>query len=344
MTQYSYPFGTSSIATEDQWSAMFRMPQVDGVFATSETGTDLKVTGSNVSTVAVGLGEAWIQGTYYKHDDVMNLAVPSNSGGGSARNDLVVLRRDPVADSITIQYKTGGSAFPSLTQTTGGTWEIPLAKVTVAAGSSVVAPAGVTDTRYFLGRPVVLAGTADTRPAVRGQLKVVSGTDIYMGDGSNWNFVGSAEAPAAKTYTPVWSTQDGSTINWGTGAKNVGRFKRLSGNLYWVKIELIPTNNPNAMNDSPVGVTLPFPVQGSCRELFQVNFSQLSTNGGKSFVGTAMVFPTEGANRISRIRIPTSDGTNSAGAVVNSRNFLTNSPFNVQSGDILTISGTYEIA
>ncbi|MEU6651270.1 hypothetical protein ABZ904_17955 [Streptomyces sp. NPDC046900] len=342
--QSSYPFGSSSIATEDQWSAMFRMAQVDGVFATSESGTDLKVTASNASTVSVAAGEAWVQGTYYKNDAALNVSVPTNSGGGSARKDLIVLRRDPSADSTVVAYKTGGTSFPSLTQTLNGTWEIPLAQVTVAAGASVVATSGVTDVRWFLGRPVALSGATDTRPPVRGQIKVVNGVDLYMGDGAAWNFVGTAEGPAAKTYTPVWSTQEGATINWGSAAKNVGRYKRLSGNLYWVKIELIPTNNPNDMNDSPIGVTLPFPVQGSTRELFTVNFSQLSTNGGKSFVGTAMVFPTEGTNRISRIRIPTSDGTNSGSAVVNSRNMLTNSPFNVQSGDILTLTGTYEIA
>ncbi|MGI5515287.1 hypothetical protein [Streptomyces sp. CA-106131] len=341
MAESSYPFGSSSIATEDQWSAMFRMAQVDGVFAFSETGTDLKVTASNASTVSVAAGEAWVQGTYYKNDAALNVSVPTNSGGGSVRNDLIVLRRDPSTDSLTVKYKTGGASFPSLTQTVNGTWEIPLAKVSVAAGASVVPPSGVTDTRYFLGRPVVLAGAADMRPAVRGQLKVVNGQDIYMGDGSNWNFVGTAEGQAAKTYTPVWSA-GATTINWGSGSQNIGRYKRLSGNLYWVKIQLIPTGNPPAYDD-PIGVTLPFPVQGSTRELFTVNITQDQANGGSSAVGVAMVFPTEGTNKISRLRVPLSDGV-SLSSKITSRNIWTDDPFNLRTNDVLTITGTYEIA
>lgn len=138
MTQSSFPFGSSSISTEDQWSSYMRMAQVDGVFATSETGTDLKVTASNASTVSLAAGEAWIQGTYYANSAALNVSVPTNSGGGSARNDLIVLRRDPSADATTVQYRTGGTSFPTLTQTLNGTWEIPLARVTVAAGASVV--------------------------------------------------------------------------------------------------------------------------------------------------------------------------------------------------------------
>nr|WTB31179.1 hypothetical protein OG781_18305 [Streptomyces sp. NBC_00830] len=343
MTQSSFPFGSSQIATEDQWSSMFRMAQVDGVFATSENGTNLKVTASNASTVALAAGEAWVQGTYYSNSASLNVSVPTNSGGGSARNDLIVLRRDPSGDATTVQYKTGGTSFPTLTQTLNGTWEIPLAKVTVAAGASVVPPSGVTDARYFLGRPVVLAGAADMRPPTRGQLKVVNGTDIFLGDGSAWNYVGTAEGAAAKTYTPVWNA--GATpISWGAGSSNIGRYKRISGNLYWVKIELIPTGNPPAYTD-PIQVTLPFPIQGAVRELFTVNFTQHSANGGESAVGVGMCFPNESVNKITRIRFPVSDGTNSSFvSKVNSRNMLTNSPFNVQNRDILTITGTYEIA
>lgn len=305
MTQSSFPFGSSSISTEDQWSSYMRMAQVDGVFATSETGTDLKVTASNASTVSLAAGEAWIQGTYYANSAALNVSVPTNSGGGSARNDLIVLRRDPSADATTVQYRTGGTSFPTLTQTLNGTWEIPLARVTVAAGASVVPPAGVTDIRDFLGRPVVLAGSSSLRPPVRGQVKVVNGTDLYLGDGATWNFLGRAEPPAAKTYVPVWSNQSGTAINWGTGTTNIGRYKLLAGNLCWVKIQVQVGGNASAYDDLPIGVTLPFAVQGSTREIFPVNFT--SANGEGSGAGLAMVFPTEGTNRISRIRFPVSD-------------------------------------
>ncbi|MGW3305877.1 hypothetical protein ACWDG9_04730 [Streptomyces sp. NPDC001073] len=342
MAQSSFPFGSSLISTEDQWSSYFRMFQPDGVFATSENGTDLKITASNASTVSVAAGEALIQGTYYGNSAALNVSVPTNSGGGSARNDLIVLRRDPSADATTVQYKTGGTSFPSLTQTLNGTWEIPLARVTVAAGASVVPPSGVVDVRWFLGRPAVFGSTAYRRPPVRGQIHVDNGTDLYLADGTTWNYLGTAEDPAAKTYTPVWDA-GGTTINWGSGSTNIGRYKRISGNLYWVKIQLVPTGNPPAYDD-PIRVTLPFTLQGSTRDLFTVAFSQASTNGGLSFVGTGMTFPTEANNKIARIRVPLSEGTSGTTGAINSRNILTNSPFNIQNGDILTITGTFEAA
>jgi hypothetical protein len=344
VAQSSFPFGSSQITTEDQWSSYFRMAQVDGVFATSENGTDLKVTASNASTVSVAAGEAWIQGTYYSNSAALNVSVPTNSGGGSARNDLIVLRRDPSADATTVQYKTGGTSFPSLTQTLNGTWEIPLARVTVAAGASVVPTSGVTDVRWFVGRPAVFGSSAYRRPPVRGQLHIDNGTDLYLADGTNWNYLGTAEDPAAKTYTPVWDT-GGTVINWGSGAQNIGRYKRLAGNVYFVKIQLTPTGNPAGI-DGPMRVTLPFNVQGATRELFNVSFTQASANGGLSFVGTGITYPTEAPNKITRIRVPMSasaTGTPSYGQV-NSANIENNTPFNIQSGDILTITGVIEAA
>ncbi|MFI5974812.1 hypothetical protein [Streptomyces sp. NPDC051452] len=340
MAQSSFPFGSSQITTEDQWSSYFRMFQVDGVFETSESGSGLKVTASNASTVSVAAGEAVIQGTYYGNSAALNVNVPTNSGGTSTRNDLIVLRRDPSADSTTVQYKTGGTSFPSLTQTLNGTWEIPLARITVAAGASVVPPSGVTDVRWFVGRPAVFGSSAYRRPPVRGQLHIDNGTDLYLGDGTSWNFLGTAEPLAAKTYTPVW-TAGSTTINWGTGSQNIGRYKRLSGNLYWVKIQIIPTGNPPAYDD-PINVTLPFPAQGSTRDLFHVNMT--SANGENAAIGTAAAFPSEGANKISRIRFPLADGGQFGVSHPEVTNWQTNYPINFRDGDCMTITGTYEIA
>ncbi|MFI2757840.1 hypothetical protein ACH5A3_03020 [Streptomyces echinatus] len=235
MTQSSFPFGSSQIATEDQWSSMFRMAQVDGVRATDPTGTNLRVSGSNASTIAVAAGEAWIQGTYYSNSASLNVSVPTNSGGGTARHDLVVLRRDPSADSITVQYKTGGTAFPTLTQTLNGTWEIPLAQVTVAAGASVVAPAGVVDQRWFLGRPVVLSNSGARPPAIKGQL-IAEGKDVLLGNGvsfdllatagqdTDWKNIPLASGYATQAATPKYRVKDGIVFFR-------GNFKKSSGDL-----------------------------------------------------------------------------------------------------------------
>lgn len=235
MTQTSFPFGSSDIATEDQWSSMFRMTQLDGVLATDPTGTNLRVTGSNASTVAVAAGEAWVQGTYYSNSASLNVPVPTNSGGGSARKDLVILRRDPSADTITVQYKTGGASFPTLTQTLNGTWEIPLAQVTVAAGASVVATAGVVDQRWFLGRPVALSNTGARPPATKGQL-IVEDKNVYLGNGVGFDLLGTAGQDSGwKPITLVsgYSTQSapcGYRVKDGMVMLR-GNFQRTTGDL-----------------------------------------------------------------------------------------------------------------
>ncbi|MEV5472956.1 hypothetical protein AB0L66_11440 [Streptomyces sp. NPDC052207] len=338
MAESSFPFGSSSIPNEDAWSSMFRMVQLDGVLALSESGTDLKVTGSNASTVAVAAGEAWVQGTYYKNDASLNVNVPTNSGGASARKDLIVLRRDPSADSTSIKYKTGGTSFPSLTQTTNSTWEIPLAQVTVAAGASVVTTTGVVDQRWFLGRPVAFGSSGARRPPVRGQFLFESG-NVYVGDGTAWKFLATAEDPQPRTYPPSWDDADGNAINWGSGSQNIGKYKLLGGGLCWVKIQLGPTGNPPA--SGPIRVSLPFPVRGDAREHFIWNYT--SGNGEGSALGVGMVFPTENPSKISRLRYLMSNAVNSTTAP-NSFSLTTNTPFNIRSGDYLTITGTYEIA
>lgn len=235
MTQSSFPFGSSSIATEDQWSAMFRMAQVDGVFTTDSSGTNLRVSGSNASTVAVAAGEAWVQGTYYSNSVSLNVSVPTNSGGAAARKDLVVLRRDPSADTITVVYRSGGTNFPTPTQTLNGTWEIPLAQVTVAAGASVVAPAGVVDQRWFLGRPVALSNSTSRPHATKGQL-IVEGKSVYLGNGVSFDLLGTAGQDTGWKALPLvsgYATQSATCayrVKDGIGYLR-GNFKKTSGDL-----------------------------------------------------------------------------------------------------------------
>ncbi|MGW3153998.1 hypothetical protein [Streptomyces sp. NPDC001089] len=338
----SYPFSTSLLQTEAQYALTASRWGNDGVHTDDLTSTALKVTASGTSSVSIAAGSAFVNGATFENDSAYSLAVTSNSGGSSARKDLVVLRYDASADAILPAYKTGGTNPPGLTNSPGtGVVEIPLAEVTVAAGASVVASGAVVDRRWGVGRPVAYGTPGSRRPSRRGQL-LVEGNDIYLGDGVTWNYVATAGAPAWNTYTPVWNAGS-TTINWGSGSTNLGRYK-VSGKTCEVKIQLQPTGNPPAYDD-PIQVTLPSAAQGLMRE---VNFNVVFTsgNGEGSANGTAMTFPTESTAKIARIRFPLSSGASGTpGAeVVNTVNMLTNEPFNIRSGDVLTISGTYELA
>lgn len=337
MTEFSAPFDGAAINTELQWSRQARRWGLDGVHTTDPAATDLKVTGSGVATVAVAPGMAFVNGFYYYLDATKNVPVTANAGG-AARIDYVVLRADQSANKISAEYKTGGVVPPTLTQDEAGVWEIPIAQCTVAAGSSVVTVANVVDKRYLTGRGVIPSVSGARPPSIKNQLLVDDGK-LYVGDGAAWKWLATAGIEDS-TYTPTWYA-GATVINWGSGSSNIGRYQ-VVGRRVDVTIEVKPTGNPPAYTD-PISIALPpgLPATAAHRSLFTWTFD--SGNGEGSAVGAGMVFQTGDTSRISRLRYPVSDGV-SVSSNVTSINVLTNQPFNIRSGDVLTIDGSYWLA
>lgn len=336
MAEFSAPFDTSSVSTELQWSRMARRWNSDGVHSEDPTSTLLKVTGSGAANVTVAPGMATVNGFFYHLDAAKTVAVPANLGG-AARVDLVVLRADQAANSVTAQYKTGGVTAPTLTQVEDGVWEIPLAQCTVAAGSTVVTAANVVDKRYFTSRGI-LPSVATGRPASAKSTLMVEGTDLYVGDGIDWKWLASAGLKDF-TYVPSWYA-DTTLISFGTGADfvNIGRVQ-VVGKRVDLTIQLQPTGNP-ALLTSPLQVTLPpgLPCTSVHRSLFVWNFT--SNNGEGSAVGVAVTFPTESTTRIARFRYSMTNGSTSTDRP-NSFSLTDNNPFDIRTGDVLTVDGSY---
>lgn len=338
MAEFSAPFDGSAITTELQWSRMARRWGLDGVHALDAASADLKVTGSGAATVSVAPGMAFVNGFYYHLDAAKNVNVTANAGG-AARVDYVVLRASMSANSVTVQYKTGGLTAPTLTQDEAGIWEVPIAQCTVAAGASVVTAANVLDRRYITGRAVLPSIAGARPPSIKNQL-LVEDNKLYLGDGAAWNWLASAGVDES-TYAPSWSS-GGTAINWGSGSANIGRYQ-ARGRRVDLTIELIPTGNPPEYTE-PIQVTLPpgLPCTAAHRSLFLWYFT--SNNGEGGAQGHALTFPTtDGQNKIARLRYPTSEG----GSVfdgVGSLNMLTNRPFNIRTNDVLTIDGSYWLA
>jgi hypothetical protein len=337
MAEFSAPFDGSSISTELQWSRMARRWGLDGVHTEDPATSVLKVTGSGTTGVAVAPGMAFVNGFFYHLDATKTLSVPANAGG-AARVDLVVLRASQSANSVTAQYKTGGTTAPPLTQEEDGVWEIPLAQCTVAAGSTVVTASNVLDRRYFTSRGVVPGLSSSRRPSIKNQL-LIEGTDLYVGDGADWRWLASVGLKDF-TYTPVW-TAGSATINWGFSSQNIGRVQVVNKRVD-LTIQLQPAGNPAAYPD-PIEVSLPpgLPATSAHRSLFIWNYT--SGNDEGSAVGVGMVFPTETQSRISRLRYSMTNGTSST-SVPNSFSLFNNQPFNIRSGDVLTIDGSYWLA
>lgn len=334
MAEFSAPFDESPIATQSQWSRMARRWGLDGIHAEDPAQTGLKITGSGTGTVTMEPGEAFVNGFYYLNDTVKNIDIVPN-GGTTTRVDTVVLRASMSAKSVIAAYKTGGTSAPTLSTDENGVYEIPLAQCTVAAGSSVVTAVNVADRRWFTDRGAIAGVPGDGRPATKGQLRV-EGTSLLIGDGATWRWLASPGI-AEGTYTPQWSA-GGTNFHWGTEAINRGRYQ-VTGRRVDLNIDVRVTSNPPGY-PGQIEVSLPpgYPCTTANRSLFLWNYS--SATGDDRAQGVAMCFPPESTTKIGRLRYGATSG-DSINSRVTAYNLLTNQPFDIKTGDILTIDGSY---
>src|SRR5690625_1435865 len=117
-----------------------------------DVDSELEVTPTDPARLAVRVatGQAWINGYWYKNDDWKEIDIePANATND--RIDRIVLRLDTVdARSIEAVVKTGTpAANPSALGLDRGDqiYEISLATVRVASGSTSIAAGNITDTR-----------------------------------------------------------------------------------------------------------------------------------------------------------------------------------------------------
>ncbi|WP_242890814.1 hypothetical protein [Actinomadura litoris] len=183
MTEFSYPYGSTKIATEDEFSRMMRWAAPDGVCG-SWSGPELRPTANGSGTVTVPPGEAFVRGQKYLNDGDKQLTVPPNSTGAT-RLDYVVLRNSPAEDRITAEYKPGGTSLPPLVQSWNGVWEIPIGAGKVKPGAAGVQPEDMVDARLFTGWPVAPSLPA-SRPAPYRDRMICENGVILIGTGTDW--------------------------------------------------------------------------------------------------------------------------------------------------------------
>ncbi len=204
MAESSWPTIAGGRAVNDvQWELMSAGFSTDGIIGSpadtpviyaDSTGMQVKVRANRYGLVK---GHGWTSGTseYTK-------AVTANASG-QTRIDLVVLRLNRTDQTTTVQVKAGtaGSGVPPTpTQDASsggtGTYEVPLARVTVASGVSTITAANVTPVTPFIGRDQILyvadTTTMNALPSpYDGQIVYVAsmatlGFPLYRYTGSVW--------------------------------------------------------------------------------------------------------------------------------------------------------------
>jgi hypothetical protein len=105
-----------------------------------------RLLGTGAATpVQIDTGQALCQGTFYENSAAVTVAIPPSI---VSRIDRIVLRKDPVAQTIRITRVAGVEAAgipPALTQVSGGVWDTPLCQVSLA-----IAVITLIDEREFL--------------------------------------------------------------------------------------------------------------------------------------------------------------------------------------------------
>ncbi len=193
MAEQFYPTTTSPVSTGLQWSRMARLWMVDGV-DDLPTGSGLRpsVGSGTGNVVSVSAGRGWCRGVFYATDTAVTTTLPDNTTS-SPRLDRIVLRVDLANNRAFITSVTGTPAasptLPALTNDdTNGVYDLPLGYARVEASNISFS---VTDSRAFVGRPVVYA-TSQNRPDPRGRPLVAYETDTrrvisHSGiSGSSW--------------------------------------------------------------------------------------------------------------------------------------------------------------
>ena len=158
--------------TDDEWRDVFRaLGMGGGLVGAANVGVvggllnGLRMTTAGNNDLTINTGYAIVDGTVYKNDASKSTTSASPSVGTTGR--MVVLKKDWTAQTIRIAIITsndGTAAIPSVTQSGGTTWEIPLCSFTITTGGVIAA---LTDLREFtnpVAVQVVFDGGGTTIP------------------------------------------------------------------------------------------------------------------------------------------------------------------------------------
>ncbi|WP_405056959.1 hypothetical protein OG474_29995 [Kribbella sp. NBC_01505] len=278
MATSSYPFDNQD-STEDQYTRLFRELQDSGV-ADSSGGTGLRVDASGGMTVSILSGFAVVRGHGFYSTATESLTLPAATS--STVNYLIVLRLDPTANSITIQFVAGapGGTVPLPTQTDTGIFELPLASVEVPPGTVNIDPVKVKSLRYFLGSAPSSWSTAN-RPAVPRISRLGYNTDTSQWEywsGSAWVVLVTAD-----TYARLAAVESPPSIRR-TNAKNNDNGTYAIPNQTSVTLDWTLSDGGAGITYDPATGRFTPSVPGTYRYDIQITF-----NGDDNSVGRRML-------------------------------------------------------
>ncbi len=177
MTELSLPWdgtatGDKGPFTDDEWRDVFRALGMGGGFVGSANVgvvggllNSLRMTSAGNNDITINTGYALNDGTVYYNSASKSTTTSSPAVGTTGR--MAVLQKDWTNQEVRSAISTsadGTATMPSVTQSSGTTWEIPLCSFTITTGGVIGA---LTDLREFtnpLAVQIVLDGGGTTIP------------------------------------------------------------------------------------------------------------------------------------------------------------------------------------
>jgi hypothetical protein len=188
-----YPFdaGPGATVKKAQWAAMARHWRTNGVIVKNTimdgTGASDDFAGKTSTglSVTIGTGVAWVDGHYFENTAPYTVSLAA-ADATNPRKDLIVIRLDRSANSITIDKVTGtpapSPAVPTPTQN-ATVFELPIYEVTVSANATSLTTSDLSDRRQMSVHqsivPMCIAKMATTGTVAAGQTVTLKwdGTD-----------------------------------------------------------------------------------------------------------------------------------------------------------------------
>ena len=139
----------ASVGGDRKYNADFLARWIASIISNGVYNGELAVAAGDHMQVIVPAGRAWINGYHYRNDGPLTLPV-DNADGALNRKDIVVLRWDVNARSITAQVLKGTPASspiaPQITRS-AEQYDLKLAEISIPAGTTAITGALITDTR-----------------------------------------------------------------------------------------------------------------------------------------------------------------------------------------------------
>lgn len=239
MASVTYPSPTHNAraVTEAEYEQLVSAVAADGLVGTPDMAALAYADGTGTRAVKVRANRSAVLRGFRWDSGAVEVTLNATANAGATRLDLLVLRLNRSTwqiDPVIIAGVSGGSA-PSPVQNAGptGSWDLPLAVLTVTNGATTISSGQVAPAAWYINEDGTLLCTPTTRPPhiagrIIRELTTYGALTFYrdlLSNGSAWRRygLGDVETWAAQGFSDGTAVTGITSTSWGvTGTSGGG--------------------------------------------------------------------------------------------------------------------------